>query len=357
MRELVNRLSALDADAAENLKVIVYFDALIDGRAGLEAFLRGAAVLTGCRAGLVYPEHRISMRVDANGRRIEMTPPIDIAQWPQRRLADDCAGVVWIEREAGLHPNDAMVLERFGVGVRITIERTRVGSADDDAAAVEVLLDPSAGAEAHRRAAWRLGVEEQPQVLVRASPVATRQHPPARSTVITTVAGRVRASIQLPQMHLTDSVERAGIGPSGPVAELPTSWLRALTALRLTTATKPVVRWEDLGPLTILVAGADAMDEPHPDVALIERCVALGPWAGATLEALASTDSERSAATLLGVHHSTVHARRDQLDAVLGYSVGASSGRSRLTLALALYHLRTNRFDDATPAPAEHTGH
>ncbi|MBB2504299.1 PucR family transcriptional regulator, partial [Amycolatopsis echigonensis] len=50
MRELVTHLSALDSGAAETVKVIAYFDRLVEGRAGLEPIVRGAAVLSGCPA-------------------------------------------------------------------------------------------------------------------------------------------------------------------------------------------------------------------------------------------------------------------------------------------------------------------
>ena len=51
MQELVGRLSTLDPAASESLKVIAYFDALVEARAGRLALLRGAARLTGCPAG------------------------------------------------------------------------------------------------------------------------------------------------------------------------------------------------------------------------------------------------------------------------------------------------------------------
>ena len=51
MQELVARLSALDPEAGTVLKVITYFDKLIEGRVGLETLVRGAAVLSGFVAG------------------------------------------------------------------------------------------------------------------------------------------------------------------------------------------------------------------------------------------------------------------------------------------------------------------
>jgi len=54
MKDLVVRLSALDPDAGAAVRVIAYFDQLVDARAGLATIVRGAAVLAGCPARLAY---------------------------------------------------------------------------------------------------------------------------------------------------------------------------------------------------------------------------------------------------------------------------------------------------------------
>ena len=53
MQGLVWRLKALDPEASESLKVIAYFDALVDGHASAQVLLSGAAVLSGCAAGYI----------------------------------------------------------------------------------------------------------------------------------------------------------------------------------------------------------------------------------------------------------------------------------------------------------------
>jgi hypothetical protein len=68
MQELVGRLAEVDPDAGAAVKVIVYFDRLVEGGAGLEPIVRGAAVLAGCAARLVDDERGVSVRVDAQGR-------------------------------------------------------------------------------------------------------------------------------------------------------------------------------------------------------------------------------------------------------------------------------------------------
>jgi hypothetical protein len=52
MKDLEVRLAALDPDAGAAIRVIGYFDRLTEAGAGLEAIVRGAAVLAGCPARL-----------------------------------------------------------------------------------------------------------------------------------------------------------------------------------------------------------------------------------------------------------------------------------------------------------------
>jgi DNA-binding PucR family transcriptional regulator len=68
------------------------------------------------------------------------------------------------------------------------------------------------------------------------------------------------------------------------------------------------------------------------------------PWGLETLDALASADSHRAAAHVLGLHHSTVQARVSQVEHELGFEVGPPAGRLRLALALRLYQARHVRF-------------
>ncbi|CAM3592563.1 hypothetical protein NOGI109294_04335 [Nocardiopsis gilva] len=69
MEELAGRLTALDPDAEAAVRVIAYFDRLVEGRAGLEALVRGAAVLSGSPARLIDTDQRVRIRIEPDGRR------------------------------------------------------------------------------------------------------------------------------------------------------------------------------------------------------------------------------------------------------------------------------------------------
>lgn len=90
MRELAGRLAELDPDAGAALQVIAYFDRLMEGRVGIEALVRGAAVLSGCPARLVDERRGVRIRVAPDGHREDSTEPVD-PTWPWAPL--DTSGV------------------------------------------------------------------------------------------------------------------------------------------------------------------------------------------------------------------------------------------------------------------------
>ncbi|MFD6171068.1 helix-turn-helix domain-containing protein [Streptomyces coeruleorubidus] len=102
MKELAGRLTALDPDAGAAVRVIAYFDRLAESRAGVEALVRGAAVLAGCPARLVDPERRVHVRVEPDGTRRDTEAPPD-PTWPSARLTPDATAALWLERAAAAH--------------------------------------------------------------------------------------------------------------------------------------------------------------------------------------------------------------------------------------------------------------
>ncbi|MGW0846216.1 helix-turn-helix domain-containing protein [Streptomyces sp. NPDC002787] len=344
MKELVGRLTALDPDAGAAVRVIAYFDTLAESRAGLEALVRGAAVLAGCPARLVDAERRVHVRVEPDGRRQDSDLPPDPA-WPSAALVPDGVPALWLERAGeAAEPSvvDAVILERAAGALRVVLDRTR-GRAPlspvDDPALVETVLDPTAGERARVHAARRLGLDpDDPTTRARAlaplggRPGILRVHReggPADSEA------RDRREAGLPG-------ERVGVGPAVPVLGLPGSWEAARIALRFTaegTARDPgerVVYADDLGGIALLAELIAPGAEPPPDVRDVERAAADSPWMLATLHAVASTASLRAAATGINVHHSTLQDRLTHAEALLGWPVRTPQGRLRLHLALTM---------------------
>ena len=325
-------MAQLDPDAGAALKVIAYFDRLVEGRVGLEPIVRGAAVLAGCTARLVDEDRRVQMRVDEQGRvRDEIGLPEQ--DWPSVPLVPDGPPVLWLERGGPAGPVDAMVLERAAAAARGVLERTRGRSpvGPDDPASVEVLFDATVAAQTRLTVARRLGIAENTQV---------------RAVAPVGGAGWVESADRAAWPTRGRSAQpRMGIGPLGGVLDLPASWAAARTAARFTATGAehdpgtPVVYADLLGGLAVLaeVIGPDI--EPIADVRAVERARTDAPWVLATLVAVAASPSLRTAATGLRVHHSTLQERIGHVEHVLGWSIREPEGKLRLQLAIAMWRL------------------
>lgn len=318
MEDLVGRLSALDPDAGAAIKVIAYFDRLVEGRAGLEPVVRGAAVLTGCPARLVDDERGVRVRVDAEGVVDPDVGPPDPA-WLSAPLHPGGPPALWLERAGPAGPVEAMVLERALSAARGALARTRGPAPADDVAAV---LDAAVDERSRLRAARRLGLG-------------------ATARAVAVDGGRAKVLTADQEVPAT----RAGVGPTVPVADLPSSWAAARTALRFAAAGDEqdpgpsVVHADELGGLAVLAATVGPGSEPISDVRDLERARSTAPWALATLVAVATTASLRTAATTLVVHHSTLQDRLAHVEELLGWSVRDPAGKLRLQLAVALRRL------------------
>ncbi|WP_329222980.1 helix-turn-helix domain-containing protein [Streptomyces sp. NBC_01485] len=326
MKELAGRMTALDPDAGAAVRVIAYFDRLAESRAGVEALVRGAAVLAGVPARLVDADRRVRIRVEADGMRRDTDLPPDPA-WPSTALTPDGAAALWLER-TGAAPSvvDAVILERAAGAARLVLDRTHGRAPLDDPALIETLLDATAAEPARLHAARRLGL----------APAA-----PARA--LATPGGR-------PRVLPADAREavpagRAGVGPAVPVPDLHHSWAAARTALRFTadgTAQDPgprVVYAEELGGIALLADLVVPGAEPPPDVQAVESAAADAPWLLATLYAVTATPSLRAAAAEANVHHSTLQDRLAHAEHLLGWPVRTPQGRLRLHLALTMRRL------------------
>jgi hypothetical protein len=324
MKDLALRLAALDPVAGDALRVITYFDQLVEGRAGLQAVVRGAAVLSGAPARLVDPVHRLSVRVLPDGTVAPSSAGPE-PDWMHAPVLPDGDALLWLERPGPAGPVEAMIVERAAGAARAVLDRTRPSARPtDDPASLECVLDPAAPEPDRQRAARRLGLGERTAV---------------RALALTGGRARVVADAAA----LGDL--RAGIGPAGPVAGLPASYAAARLALRLTaegTEDDPgprLVHADRMGGLAALARSVTPTTPREADVLALDRAAAAGPGLLVTLDAVATAPSLRTAATALHVHHSTLHDRLGAAERLLGWEVQTPEGRLRLQLALVLRRL------------------
>ncbi|MEV7606051.1 helix-turn-helix domain-containing protein [Paenarthrobacter sp. NPDC089322] len=328
MQDLLGRLTALDPDASETLKVVSYFDTLLARSVGVESMLRGAAVLSGVAVG--YRDGRQVVRVQADGERID---PVELsASWPVREAGGDA--IVWIEREGNPHSSDAMILERLALAVGIVRARRSIGQESS----VELALSTYAAADERAAALSRLRLSDIPVIVVASPPDPTPlpQHP---SAVIATLHGLTRATLLPkgldPKTAWPQGAEpRLGIGLTGTT--LPESWASAITAARLTSKKEPVIASADLGAALIVAQSVKAA-ATHPDVIAL---ASLDSRDLDLLDAVVEEQSIRGAATRLGRHHSSVQERLATVIDALGYDPRTYRGRTRFALARMLFALR-----------------
>ncbi|TVT60929.1 PucR family transcriptional regulator [Amycolatopsis rhizosphaerae] len=343
MKDLTIRLDALDPQAGAALRVISYFDDLLSHNAGVQAIVRGAAVLGATAATLVDNDRGVRVRIDRAGRSGSPADRSPDPAWPSAPVGPGNA-VLWLERSGPKHPVDDMIVERAASAATTVLERTygRGSSRGREAASLEVLLDPAAPASARATAARRLGLDKYARVRAVALPGGAARVLPASGTPPT---GSGQA---IPEGT------RAGIGPAVPVTELPVSWETARLALRLTARGTPadpgprIVHADDSGGLLVLARTVGPDTPKIADVEAIETAGRAAPWMLLTLDTIAATSSLRAAATALHVHHSTLQERVVQAEHLLGWPLGDPAGRFRLHLALAL-----RRLHRAQPDPTD----
>lgn len=330
MQGLLLRLSTLDADAENAVRVIGFFDRLIAGRAGLDALVRSTAQLAECPVGISAPATGLSIRAEPESGLVASA---DIPKGAARRELEG-GTVVWVARSGPPPPLDEMLLERFAIAVAVLLDHSSVPLPElGDPALVELVVSATAGTAERSRALHLLGLEPLAPLRVLATPGDLE----GRSAVV----GDVRAVLLVGSVPAL-AVDRVGVGPLRPAIEAAQSWQAARTALRFTSKVEPVIWWEHLGGLA---PSAERLDPSSlaavPDVCALDQLAAEDI---AVLDAFCATGSARRAADVLHRHHSTVPARLTRAEGVLGFPLTTPAGRFRLQLALTLRRLR----DDPT---------
>ena len=326
MKGLLLRLSGLDADAENAVRVIGFFDRLITERAGLDVLVRSTAELAGCPVGLRAPGQGLELRADT-GNAVTAGP------MPVRAMIRSLEGgvEVWVAREGKPAPLDDMLLERFAIAAAVLLDHPSVPLPElGDPALVELVLSESVGTAERSRALHLLGIGATAPLRV----LAAKGEVPGRSVLL----GDVRAVLAT---DVPETGGRLGVGPLLPAIEAARSWQAARTALLYTSDSEPVAWWERLGGLGLLARIETADIAQLADVRALDR-LAAEPDLIATLEALCATGSVRKAAASLHRHHSTMPARLARAESMLGFELDSAAGRFRLQLALMLRRLRDN---------------
>ncbi|MTD54336.1 helix-turn-helix domain-containing protein [Amycolatopsis pithecellobii] len=358
MHGLLLRLSALDADAENAVRLISFFDSLVEQQAKLEELLRSAAVVAECAVGLQDVDGQFAARALPDG-----TFDAERAGTGAAVRKATSGHQVWLSRGgARALPMDDMLLERLAIACIATLGRSDAPSPLlGDPALLELVVGRSAGAPERTRALHLLGLKPCTQLTMLAvlGPVEcvdafamglNRSGAAPRRAIIGS-AHAMAITGALPADLTPPAGVTVGVGTSGHAVDAPSSWEKALRALRYATAgtartdaaVHPVVFASDLGPFELLagrlrsadivgVADIDVLDQLAEDSSGLDVLRAL--------EVVVEAGSLREAARKLHLHHNSVSARVARAEERLGYRVTEPSGIARLGLALALRRLR-----------------
>lgn len=339
MQELLGRLRALDPTASQGLRVIACFDELMAGRVGTDGLLSAAAALAGRPVGLRRGRQSPVVRVGPDGRRLAA------AESPGGALVIDDLQL-WIERTGEEGVNDALILERLALALRMRFDESRVVPPRD----LALLFDDTLDVAVRRDAATRRGLPSGMRLRAIVAPLFAvwRTHPSGPEDVVATDFGPVHAAVVPADAEAAASP--LGIGVAVEREDLALSFRTAVVALRLAdSAAEGIFRADDLGVLAETLADQPLRVRRDADEEAVAR-LAAHPWGIATLDALVRSTSVRDAARIVGVHHSTMTARIETITAELGFSPLDGWARTRTGVALLRWRLRTSRVLEL-PAP------
>ncbi|WP_134670250.1 MULTISPECIES: CdaR family transcriptional regulator [unclassified Amycolatopsis] len=351
MDDDVPRLSTLPADTTSVLRLIAYFDAL----SGLapDAVVRSAALVAGCPVGAVIDGE--SVWFDGAGSPVS-GPSLDDVQ---------------IDRPAP-HPLDVVLLDQLRRALRATrlTSPLRLG----EPGLLEIAVSDREQRRDRLRALHLLGYDlDQPVValvlagapeegldaLARAGAGRLQHHRLGRLTLALTQGGPAPRELaghlhdDLATLHpASTGLDRAmdvwiGLGEPAAAADAPVSWQQARTALRFASSTVFGRRAVPYGPLGVLVLLAELPPSRlavTPGVAALEAH-ARTPGGALDVEALESYcvfGALRRTATELNLHHSTVAARLDRIEAATGWRLEDAMDRFQATFALLARRLVTS---------------
>ncbi|MBL7489419.1 helix-turn-helix domain-containing protein [Frankia sp. AgB1.9] len=144
-----------------------------------------------------------------------------------------------------------------------------------------------------------------------------------------------------------------GVGGAVTALDAHESWRQATLALRFTAHGRHqsrVVEFDGLGALAIVAEVPEARLRQNPDLVALEALTASDIEA---LEVFCLSGSLRQAAAALHLHHSSVAARLDNIEAALGWRLDDPLGRFRAMLALLARTSSSGRStaDRASPRP------
>lgn len=363
MRGLLLRLSDLDPNAHAYLRVIEYFDRLVNNGVNLEGLTRASAALGGCTAGLRDEDSGVVIRFDHQG---QSSPPLVHPVGIELSISIDNAvvGHVWLERDKP-EPLDEILVERMKIAAT-ALWRPLRSIEGTDPALLELAISSLAEDQDRIRALRLMGFNPLQDLRVLAVSIADRKEAEIMQKVVDIIGshgGLARSSmsgttglvlIQIAKGEigkLTTSLSnlgefniRIGMGPSVSAPRAFESWSNARLALRFVPAlsrNKIIVNFEELGAFAVLASLAPEVAMANPDVKALRKLseTEQGIEDIDILLSVTWSGSARQSATELFMHHSSIANRLKHVEHALNLSLQEPSGRLRAQMAAIVFRL------------------
>lgn len=356
MEALLLRMSPGDSEAETALRIIAYFDRLVEHAGDMADLLRSAARLVRAPAGYRDVTARSNMCYAASGQPLNARMPATAVTKP---LTSDTGppGQLWLGADADVRVR-ALVLERMAIAAGVILGRSGALVEPSMTSWVPQLLGKDLSREERERAARGLGlhVHNPARVVVMSgedAEAALRSF--VASWCVTSADAHLPGAehdgfwisvVQAPATTMPPEAHRGRLvatGASVPVHSLSTSFETALVALHMTSLWlgPHVVTYDELGPLKHIAEVDPAEAATTLEVAQLLHLAQTQTGLGSikALDSFCRHGNLRTAAAELHLHHSSLAHRLATIATRLQLSLDSPEGRLRAHLALHLYRV------------------
>jgi hypothetical protein len=360
MEGLLRRLSSNESEAESALRVIAFFDRLIETRAGIDDLVRSSARLVGAVAGFSAPDHSAERAFDSRGRAVRAS---SLAGAVRKSVTLDEAelGSVWVDQAEDSTVLAELVVERMALAAATILRRASPLPMHAGKDSLLVLLDSNETPENRAKSLESLGFRRDWNVRVM---VATTQDLKVgvgqmvgawmQSSGVRSTPSQVDDSFYVWMMEDRGSFDTgtmpdwpflSALGARTSALEAAYSFESARAAIRLTSATLGPRRvdYEALGPLSHLIQLSSSQASSTQFVRQFAFLAEseTGSAELLALDAFCRFRSLRTASLEMNLHHSSLAHRLKKVEKKLHVDLGDPTTVFLLAMSLQLYRIST----------------
>ncbi len=361
MEGLLRRLSADGSEAENALRVIAFFDRLVEARGAIDEVVRSSARLIGGNAGYQAESGDPAISYDSRGR---VSPASPSSASLIKNVASQTAalGQVWIDTSTDNAALGELVVERMALAAGIVLGREARATSSGQWSAVATLIatdaSPTEREEAARAIGFRVDWTIRAVVVLHnlaSTPTdaqiqkwadesgakATTSHQDDAASIVLVHERNPNSPIGGPPWSAL-----TGIGSRAAITDASESLRTARLAVRLTSSIlgPTVVDYDKIGPFAQL---SSISREAAGSSALVKQLIYLAQsdTGRAELEALdgfCRYRALRPASIEMNLHHSSLANRLKNAERKIDINLDSTDDVAQLTLALQLYRIATS---------------